>query len=372
MDSPIFVQWQQWENRIQEWLNRSTEDTLDLANTTSFERMILSILSVKYKIVYQNLNQENSSTVTKKHSERIFNVRLSRNKLFDLERRKERDRDKLILFVQLTSRYLTPEQMNSDTSPEWQELNELCDWHGSVFLQRFRNCLLQFLRELIFSNPAYREFISQPVKVPAVPEIINQIYEVRNDGKVFLSVDMKSANFSMLQYIHTIDAQMYPTWADFLSVFVGTRPIITNSKKLRMDCFGDLPERHKLHALYLYYTTNIYQTTLRRCLTERNVDVECAALTGDEVVFHLDDSIDTDKICDLVKYVQSSLDKESPLVRFVVQAYRIRAFNWQQEHLCFARLFIGNNGNEYDLKCVPHRDRNYDQACHDFRKTYIL
>ncbi|UJR16934.1 hypothetical protein I4U23_003832 [Adineta vaga] len=339
MNSPVFIQWQQWESRVEKWLNQSDDD-LDLLNTTSSDRIILTILTVKYQVVYRNLYQESTSHTTKKSDERIFNVRLSKNRQVHAEKKRERDQDKLILFNQITSRLLSSEHMSAETSSEWKEFNQLCDWHGIIFMQRFRNCLHQFISKLISMTSAYQEFIEKPIMVSPVSEIINQVYETNKDDEIFLSIDIKSANFSMLQYINVIDVHMYPTWSDFLSVFVGSRPLLIHSKRFRMDCLGDLPERRKLDALWIYYMATMYQMVLCRCLTEKNIDIRCEALTGDEVVFHLDKTIDREKLLDLVKYIEVCLNKESPIVKFVVQAYRIRVFHWKDEHLCFARIFI--------------------------------
>ncbi|CAF3511106.1 unnamed protein product, partial [Rotaria sp. Silwood2] len=35
--------------------------------------------------------------------------------------------------------------------------------------------------------------------------------------------------------------------------------------------------------------------------------------------------------------------------------------------MCFVRLFIGHGEENFDLKCVPNKDRNYDQAYADYR-----
>jgi hypothetical protein len=365
MDNPIYLQWQAWEIRVQEWLNQPEED-LDLPDTTSFDRVILTILTVKYQVLYRDMDKETEFAAAKKQDERKSTVKLFKTKP-PYANMEERHRDKEKIFDNFTGRFLSPQQVSNETSAEWHEFGQLCEWHGLAFLQRFELCLRRFVSELISMSPAYQELIRKPAIVSPKIRIENQVYEAKNDGQVFLSVDMKSANFALLQYIHAIDAHMYPTWTDFLSLFVGSRPLLVQSKNLRLRCLGKLPEYYKLNALWTHFTTTIYQKTLCHCLDEKDVDVRCVALNGDEVVFHLDASIEKEKIIDLMEYVQRRLTKESPIVKFLVQAYRLRVFHWEKKHICFARMFIGQGDGQFDLKCVPHKDRNYERACADFR-----
>ncbi len=129
MDSPIFPQWQQWETRMQEWLNQP-DDNLDLSDTTSSDRLILTILTVKYQILYQDMGKESEATAAKKHDERKSTVKMFRTKLLGEKEEKERRRDKKKIFDNFTGRFLSPQQVINETSPEWQEFGQLCQWHG--------------------------------------------------------------------------------------------------------------------------------------------------------------------------------------------------------------------------------------------------
>lgn len=371
MDSPIYLQWQQWENRIQEWLNQSNND-LELTDTLPFDRVILTLLTVKYQLLYRDVEKEMSSNRRDKHSERKATIILSKNKELDAEKKKERHRDREKLFDNFTGRLLSPEEVIVESSSEWKEFNQLCDWHGLAFIQKLEKCLSRFISELISMTSAYQQLIRDPPLVSPVNKIENEVYQTKNDGQVFLSVDMKSANFSLLQYLNAIDIHTYPTWSHFLSSFVGSRSIFTETKKLRMRCLGLLPKYYKLEALWIHFTATIYQKVLCRCLNEKDLPIKCVALTGDEVVFHLKASISDEKVIDLMEHMQRRLTKESPIVKFLVQTYRLRTFHWKDKHMCFARMFIGQNDKQFDLKCVPDKNKNYEQACKDFRMFFHL
>lgn len=366
MDSQVYQKWQQWESRIQTWLNES-DDELDLSETLPFDRIILTVLAVKYQILYKDMEKEARTTKANKSEERKSVVKLSKVKAPIVEQEQERHRDKEKCFESFTGRLLSPEQVIAENSIEWQDFNQLYEWHGLAFLHRFLICLPKFIIELIATTNAYQEFIDQPKMTTPVVKIDNDVYQKKHNGHIFLSIDMKSANFASLQHIHAIDAQTYPTWSDFLSAFVGSRPLMTQSKVLRMRCLGKLPQYFKLEALWTHFTATIYKTVLLPYFDEIEEDTRCVALVGDEVVFHLDSSFNEDKIKNIIENIQNRLAKTSPIFKFQVQAYRLQTFIWQGKHTCFARLFIGQSEKKNDLKCVPDKDRNYDRAYADFQ-----
>lgn len=366
MNSPLYGQWQQWETQVREWLDQP-EDELELANLTSIDRVILTVLTMKYQLLYQDMDEEKQSTGKKERHKPIRTIKIFKTKTEDVTKANERHREKEKMFDNFTGRLLTPEQVNNETSTEWQEFNQLYEWHGFKFLQRFDVCLIRFISELISTTPEYQELIQQPRIISPVTEIQNEVYHVKKDGQVFLSIDMKSANFAMLQYINAIDPRIYPTWSDFLALFVGSRPFLIQNKIVRMHCLGKLPEYHKLEALWKYYTATMYKDVLCPHLDKKDIDVRCVALTGDEIVFQLDTSVKQEQVIDLIEDIQKRLYKENSIVKFAVQAYRLRSFHWQNKHMCFARMFIGQDDKQFDLKCVPRKDKNYEQACADFR-----
>lgn len=367
MDSPIYIQWQQWERRVQDWL-ANPKDDLDLFDTLPFDRVILTILAVKYQLQYTDLDKEMAGATTEQQNEDKTTVKLRKAKVTDAQENNEHHRGKEKLFDDYIGRLLSPQEVTTEDSAEWQEFNQLYEWHGLTFLRRFEKCLRQFVSQLISTTPAYQELICQPKIVSPVAKINNEVYEKKNNGQIFLSVDIKSANFAVLQHIHAIDAQTYPTWSDFLSSFVGSRPFFTRSKKLRMKCLGKLPEYHKLEALWGHFTAVTYRKTLCSYFDEIDVNRTCVALTGDEVVFRLDISLKEQALIDIMHNLQKRLLTDSPIIKFHVQIYRLQTFHWRGKNMCFARMFIGQDNGQFDLKCVPDKDRNYATACEDFRK----
>lgn len=81
------------------------------------------------------------------------------------------------------------------------------------------------------------------------------IFKVTNDGKTFISIDMKKANFSSL---HHYSADMFKdpfgvanTWEEFIEKFTDNKHII-NSKYIRQVILGNCnPKRHITYEKYL-------------------------------------------------------------------------------------------------------------------------
>lgn len=77
------------------------------------------------------------------------------------------------------------------------------------------------------------------------------IFKPTNTGRVFISINMKKANFSSL---HEYDRNMFrgtDTWEDFISQFTDNEHII-NSKYIRQVILGNCnPKRHITYEKYL-------------------------------------------------------------------------------------------------------------------------
>lgn len=93
-NSPI-IHWQQWESRVQEWLNRSGNELI-LIYTTPSDRRILVVLTVKYQLLYVDMDKLERKQDKVEHSE------------------KQNER----LFLDLNGHYLKSAQAAKDTSSQ--------------------------------------------------------------------------------------------------------------------------------------------------------------------------------------------------------------------------------------------------------------
>ena len=106
----------------------------------------------------------------------------------------------------------------------------------------------------IKSTEAYQNFNEEDMNEYA---IVNKnlpskdIYHPSNDGKTFISIDMKKANFSALQFYNADMFDRAKTWEDFIGKFTNNQHII-NSKYIRQVILGNCnPKRHITYEKYL-------------------------------------------------------------------------------------------------------------------------
>lgn len=108
----------------------------------------------------------------------------------------------------------------------------------------------------------------------------NRIYKPENNGRIFLSIDMKKANFSALhEYRDDIFGGAH-TWEEFISRFTNNKHII-NSKYIRQVIMGNLnPKRQTAYEKMLMdkLLTDILHA---KVISKENV----AAFLADEIIF---------------------------------------------------------------------------------------
>lgn len=113
------------------------------------------------------------------------------------------------------------------------------------------------------------------------------IFKPSNDGKTLISIDMRKANFSSLQYYgDTIGESMFAgasTWEDFIGLFTNNRHII-HSKYIRQVILGNC--NPKKHITYEKYLMDIVLTIL----VQRQISIDRVVFFfNDEIVFDVSD-----------------------------------------------------------------------------------
>ncbi len=97
-----------------------------------------------------------------------------------------------------------------------------------------------------FNNEDMNKFAIKNKGLPA-----KDIFHPDNDGKVFISIDMKKANFSSLNHYDKSIFGGTNTWEEFIGKFTDNQHII-NSKYIRQVILGNCnPKRHITYEKYL-------------------------------------------------------------------------------------------------------------------------
>lgn len=170
----------------------------------------------------------------------------------------------------------------------------------------------------------------------------SRIYKPENNGKVFLSIDMKKANFSALhEYRDDIFGGAH-TWEKFISKFTDNKHII-NSKYIRQVIMGNLnPKRQTA------YEKVLMDKLLTDILHAKVIDKKyVAAFLADEIIFDVTDlknrtevTADIYKIASQMPYMKTEVFSLHKIYGYGVDGYIKNVFS------------MSNAGHSIKVKCV--------------------
>lgn len=168
------------------------------------------------------------------------------------------------------------------------------------------------------------------------------IFKPTNDGKSFISIDMRKANFSSL---HHYSADMFGvnTWEEFISRFTDNKHII-NSKYIRQVILGNCnPKRHITYEKYL-------MDILLTDLLEKYVPIERVVFfSNDEIVIDVSDMNKSRQVLlafNLERYL-NDVSPEFKLELFVL--YKIHGTDGY-----YKEILNENGEKDIEFKCLDN------------------
>lgn len=174
----------------------------------------------------------------------------------------------------------------------------------------------------------------------------NDIFRPSNHGKVFLSVDMRKANFSALQHYDNSIFDFANTWEEFIGKFTDNAHIM-NSKYIRQVVLGNCnPKRQVAYEKYLMDNV-IYNL-------DSSLTYNIISFSNDEIVVDITERDDYK----LYKYLlglddllnlQTELSEQAqiPLKVEVFKLFKIDGVNGYRK-----RVFSPGGECKTELKCV--------------------
>lgn len=168
------------------------------------------------------------------------------------------------------------------------------------------------------------------------------IFKPTNDGKAFISIDMKKANFSSL---HHYSADMFGvnTWEEFIGKFTDNQHII-NSKYIRQVILGNCnPKRHITYEKYL-------MDILLTDLLEKHISIERVVFfSNDEIVIDVSDMNKSRQIL-LAFNIEQYLKDASP--KFKVELFTLHKIDNTDGY--YKEIFKENGEKEIEFKCLDN------------------
>lgn len=166
------------------------------------------------------------------------------------------------------------------------------------------------------------------------------IFHAANDGKYFISIDMKHANFSTLHFYNAGIFDHAATWEEFISKFTDNEHII-NSKYIRQVILGNCDP--KRHIVYEKYLMDIVLSGLvhRKCFNLEQV----VFFSNDEIV------IDVSEVEDIEKVI-ASIKNNLTHLSFPLKVEYFKLHKIEGTHGYYKEIFKNNGEIEIKFKCV--------------------
>lgn len=169
------------------------------------------------------------------------------------------------------------------------------------------------------------------------------IFKQMNDGKMFISIDMKKANFSALRhYGQTVGHSMFGTrtWEDYISGFTDNQHII-NSKYIRQVILGNCnPKRHITYEKWIMdQILSKIESELGKGFTEHIV-----FFSNDEIVYDVSNSRRN-----YTKDFQDVLEKYFD-IPFRIETFNLRKIVGTDGY--YKKIYKGHMEYDIDFKCL--------------------
>lgn len=209
---------------------------------------------------------------------------------------------------------------------ETRELWDLFNRERKIFqLKKESSHAMGQITSFFSSNDEYKNLMNSPKpKISQQIKIKGDVYKMTRIGKHFVSIDIKSANFTVLKnncptiFMH--DSKSLE-WTDFVKLFTKSE-FIAKSKHFREIVFGHtgfVSKACSFQEKMIDDTHKIVEAWANKTNTKMNLVVKC----GDELVYELENPDD------FIEKLESESESES-LSSIVGSNYHIKVFKLEQ------------------------------------------
>ena len=170
------------------------------------------------------------------------------------------------------------------------------------------------------------------------------IFKPTNDGRVFISIDMKKANFSSLHGYNKDIFGGVDTWEDFISQFTDNKHII-NSKYIRQVILGNCnPKRHITYEKYLMDQT---LSLLYDIVGEERI----VFFSNDEIVYDMTTASNLYTLNLVRSCIEERLNTKSN-IPFRVELFSLHKINGTDGY--YKEIYRDNGEYDIEFKCLDN------------------
>lgn len=190
-----------------------------------------------------------------------------------------------------------------------------------------------------FNNEDMNKFCVQNDGLPS-----KDIFKPSNDGKLFISIDMRKANFSALQHYDSTIFASASTWEDFIGLYTDNRHII-NSKYIRQVILGNC--NPKRHITYEKYLMDMILTGIKKY----NLTDKVVFFSNDEVVFEVDRATKIETLLYMCKCLKEDIEEDFmlPVTAELFTLYKINGTDGY-----YKEIFEENEETNIEFKCLDN------------------
>lgn len=178
----------------------------------------------------------------------------------------------------------------------------------------------------IKSRPVFKQFNEAELKSIEhypIADAQKTVYTATNDGRMFISIDMRKANFSSLKYYGVFTEG---SWEEFLSKFTNI-PHILNSKYIRQVILGNCSPKRQIQLEKSIMTNLLFEIQQYYTIAElfTNGSIAISAKSVDEIVISVKESSMIDVTIAEINKVISGFEALAGFQMFRVEAYKLHA-----------------------------------------------
>lgn len=157
----------------------------------------------------------------------------------------------------------------------------------NIHIEEISNKMISYINEhpslQTFKNGTFKE--EMQLLKSSIYKTRCSLYLKENQNKLFISVDIKKANYNIMNYYHPEIFHHLPAWEEFVLSFCGEKPIHTArlSKPLRERVIGNTGCNKKIASLQEYFVHKI--------LYEMNIPLDKLVMLATDEVALLYDSV---------------------------------------------------------------------------------
>lgn len=238
---------------------------------------------------------------------------------------------------------------------KWNDLAQTVDnrFNGSpeLFLEEYASVRDKIITDILDSE-SYKEFISKDLSEYDIPNRnfpSSNVYKEINDGKIFISIDLKKANFQALKKVGVLIDNSYE---DFISRYTDL-DYIKKSKYTRQVIFGKTNPKRQI-KVEKYLIDKVY-SSLCKLFDEYYLGTfKVESFCTDEIVISMDNN--HKKVYNIIydnfaKNVKDELGIDVDVEIYRLNLIKFKTYNNLTIPVYVKRFIIGNKDDE--IMTVP-------------------